>query len=115
MSNRLNIVAALCLCLGTGSAFGDELETAIKLYSHMTGVQPTREVAKAVAELLEDEKTDEALARITDSSDFYNVKLRNLFSPWSNAESNADVPLNDMVATLIGVVRDGKPFDQAFT
>lgn len=48
---------------------------------------------------------------------FYDLVLKNWFKPMSNREKAKNVPLNDMVATLIGAVRDsdlnGKPFIRA--
>ena len=49
----------------------------------------------------------------TESSAFYNLKLRSMFSAWSNVSGNTNTVLNDMVATLIGIVRDDIPFKEA--
>ena len=36
----------------------------------------------------------------------------NMFSAWSNVDGNIDVEFNDMIATLIGLVRDDVPFKE---
>ena len=41
---------------------------------------------------------------------FYNVTLKNFASPWTNREQSVFVPLNDYVATVIGMVRDDVDF-----
>jgi hypothetical protein len=42
---------------------------------------------------------------------FYNVTLKNLATPWTNRERTVFAPLNDYVATVIGMVRDDVPFN----
>ena len=37
---------------------------------------------------------------------FYNVTLKNMAVPWTNRDQSVFVPLNDYVATFIGMVRD---------
>jgi hypothetical protein len=37
---------------------------------------------------------------------FYNVKLKNWATPWTNRDGNKFAPLNDYTATIIGMVRD---------
>ena len=46
---------------------------------------------------------------------FYSTSLKDFFTPWSNVEKTTHAPLNDMTATLIGMVRDGVPFNTALT
>ena len=49
------------------------------------------------------------------SRDFYNVSLVNFVTPWTNVEQTVFADLNDYTATVIGMVRDGVPFDQVLT
>ena len=51
----------------------------------------------------------------TKDSAFYNSKLRNMFTAWSNVAGDVTNDLNDMVATLIGMVRDDVPFNQVLS
>jgi hypothetical protein len=46
-----------------------------------------------------------------DNVSFYNVTLKNLASPWTNRDQSVFVPLNDYVATFIGMVRDDIPMN----
>ena len=42
---------------------------------------------------------------------FYNVTLRNFIAPATNRAQSAFVPLNDYIATVIGMIRDNVPFN----
>ncbi len=41
---------------------------------------------------------------------FYNVTLKNYVAPWTNEEQTVFTPLNDYIATAIGLIRDGLDF-----
>src|SRR6185503_12715033 len=59
------------------------------------------------------DKTSLAAAAMlaTDDPAFYNVTLKNLATPWTNRDQTVFAPLNDYTATVIGMVRDNKPFN----
>ena len=42
----------------------------------------------------------------TQNASFYNVTLKNMAVPWTNRDQTVFAPLNDYVATFIGMVRD---------
>jgi len=42
---------------------------------------------------------------------FYNNTIRNLAMPWTNRDQTVFAPLNDYVATVIGMVKDNVPFN----
>ena len=46
-----------------------------------------------------------------DDMNFYNVTLKNFAAPWTNRDQSVFVPLNDYIATVIGMVRDDEPFN----
>ena len=46
-----------------------------------------------------------------DNANFYNVTLKNFAAPWTNRDRSVFVPLNDYIATVIGMIRDDVPFD----
>ena len=46
-----------------------------------------------------------------DNVSFYNVTLKNFAAPWTNRDQSVFVPLNDYMATVIGMVRDDIPFN----
>ena len=46
-----------------------------------------------------------------DDMNFYNVTLKNFAAPWTNRDQSVFVPLNDYIATVIGMVRDDVGFN----
>jgi len=46
---------------------------------------------------------------------FYNVTLKNWVVPWTNRDQTVFAPLNDYVATVIGMVRDDVAFNTALS
>ena len=57
----------------------------------------------------------QAAAVATGAPGFYNVTLKNLAMPWTNRSATVFSPLNDYVATVIGMVRDNVPFNTALS
>ena len=51
----------------------------------------------------------------TQNPSFYNVTLKNMAVPWTNRDQTVFAPLNDYVATFIGMVRDDVPFNTALS
>jgi hypothetical protein len=51
----------------------------------------------------------------TQAPSFYNVTLKNMAVPWTNRDQTVFAPLNDYVATFIGMVRDNVPFNTALS
>src|SRR5260370_9118983 len=47
----------------------------------------------------------------TQDPSFYNNTIRNLATPWTNRTQTVFAPLNDYVATVVGMVRDDVPFN----
>jgi hypothetical protein len=45
-----------------------------------------------------------------ENSSFYTVTLKNFAAPWTNRDRSIFVPLNDYVATVIGMIRDDVDF-----
>ncbi len=62
---------------------------------------------------------EEAAKVAIESRYFYEVVLKNFFKPFTNRERSKSTDLNDMVATLIGAVRDSdqpnKPFNRVLS
>lgn len=127
-NNRLWATSVSALALGVGLAMTSATaqagarEEAKRMYDRIAGVPPTDgELAQMLAIMDADSNnvTDsdadarEAAAIALDSPAFYNVTLKNLFTPWSNEEQTVFADLNDFTATLIGLVRDGSDFREA--
>jgi len=63
----------------------------------LTGIDPAAECAAYIA---------------MKDVNFYNVTLKNFAAPWTNRDRSVFVPLNDYIATVIGLIRDDEPFNQ---
>lgn len=92
-------------------AHADERSQAKRLHDRIAGVPPS-------AAVLDDMAADIAAGRALDAAytamenrSFYDVTLKNFAMPWTNRDQTAFAPLNDYVATVIGMVRDDVPFD----
>jgi hypothetical protein len=86
---------------------------------------PTRDQAKRIYDRIAGvPATDAQLTQMTQATDgvtaaliatndpaFFNNTIRNLAMPWTNRDQTVFAPLNDYVATVIGMVRDNVPFN----
>ncbi len=79
--------------------------------NRVVGVPAQGEILQEMIDLLREGKAQEAALLATEHPFFYDFKLRALFTPWSNREGSVSNPLNDMVATMTGMVRDDVPFN----
>ncbi len=61
--------------------------------------------------LIEQDRREDAAQIAMQNPLFINVVLKNWVKPWSNRDQSSRVPLNDYVATVLGVIRDDAPFD----
>jgi hypothetical protein len=56
-----------------------------------------------------------AMQFAVENPSFYNVTLKNMAVPWTNRDQTVFAPLNDYVATFIGMVRDDVDFSTALS
>ncbi|MGI9329962.1 MAG: hypothetical protein ACR2QB_04535, partial [Gammaproteobacteria bacterium] len=92
------------------AAAGDR-EQARRMHDRLAGVPPSEQVLQDMISEITDgsgsQQAYESAARIAmDNSEFYRVTLKNFAAPWTNREQDVFVPLNDYIATVIGVIRD---------
>lgn len=90
-------------------------DLAVLIHNRIAAVPPSEETLNKMVKLLEKDEKQQAAALATDNPNFYNIKLLDLFTGWSNVAGNNRADLNDMTATLIGIVRDNQPFTEALT
>lgn len=115
---------ALCLALLCAApSLAGPREQAKRLHDRLVGTPPSPEML-AEMELLvaSDAPTDPvkpgAIAAsylAMDSPDFYSSALKNFVTPWTNEEQSVFADLNDYSATVIGMIRDEKPFDEVLS
>ena len=96
----------------------DYREQAKRIHDRLAGVLPSN----MVLDLMEAEVDPgrpgspiDAAYRAMDNPNFYNVTLKNFAAPWTNRDQNVFVPLNDYMATVIGMIRDDVPFNSLFS
>lgn len=88
-------------------------EQARRIHDRLAGVPPS----DAVLQQMEDAINGVGGQSMLDAADiamnnpaFYSVTLKNIAAPWTNRDQDVFVPLNDYIATYIGLVRDQADF-----
>jgi hypothetical protein len=106
-----------CLCL-TGAALlpaaahADARSQAKRIHDRLAGVPPTEAVLTSMANDISAGRETEAAYTAMQHRAFYDVTLKNFAMPWTNRDQTVFAPLNDYVATVIGMVRDDVAFDR---
>ncbi|MEM7365104.1 MAG: hypothetical protein AAF525_13855, partial [Pseudomonadota bacterium] len=97
----------MSLCL---SAHADSRDQAKRIHDRLAGVPPSATTLDTMADLIDDDRATEAAMMAMDHPDFYRTTLKNWAVPWTNRDFSVFAPLNDYVATVIGMVRDDVDF-----
>ncbi len=121
----ITLVALTILSAGLSSASAGDLERrqAKRIHDRLAGVPPTDLIVgpsgETTLELMEADilagNPEAAAQRAMDNPGFYDVTLKNFAMPWSNEAQDVFAPLNDYVATVIGMVRDDVPFNEVLS
>jgi hypothetical protein len=109
----LLLIAALLTAMA-GIANAGPREQAKRIHDRLAGVPPSEIVLSAMeADVDPGQNNDPIAAAYTamDNPNFYNVTLKNFAAPWTNRDRNVFVPLNDYIATVVGMIRDDIPFN----
>ena len=112
---RLRVTAmtacAVLVALQPATVLADSRTQAKRLHDRLAGVPPSESVLASMAgDIAAGRPTNAAFTAMQDRA-FYDVTLKNFAMPWTNEEQTVLAPLNDYVATVIGMVRDDVPFD----
>ncbi|OUR87084.1 hypothetical protein A9Q81_26845 [Gammaproteobacteria bacterium 42_54_T18] len=119
MQNKLikTIVCAstgLLATLAISTATAEVEEQAKRIHDRIAGVPPTATELTAMVNAMnaaaEDKGRAAALAVPLNNKNFYNVTLKNMYTPWTNEAQTVFAPLNDFTATMIGIIRDELDF-----
>jgi hypothetical protein len=89
-------------------------EQAKQMHDRLAGVPPTESVLQSMTDAIDPSLPGNAASAAyiaMDNPNFYNVTLKNFAAPWTNRDRSVFVPLNDYIATVIGMIRDGRPFN----
>jgi hypothetical protein len=93
------------------TAQADARTQARRMHDRLAGVPPSETVLNSMAADIAAGRPAAAADLAMQNPAFYSVTLKNFAMPWTNREQTVFAPLNDYVATVIGMVRDDVPFD----
>ncbi len=89
-------------------------EQAKRLHDRLAGVPASEAVLQQMQDAIDPglpgSANDAAYVAMNNAS-FYNVTLKNFAAPWTNRDQSVFVPLNDYIATVIGMIRDDRAFN----
>jgi hypothetical protein len=113
--SKLKQVGLACLlaCVAA-SASADDRDKAKRIHDRIAGVPPSAAVLDQMEALVGTDPVAAANVAMQNPA-FYNVTLKNMAVPWTNRDQTVFAPLNDYVATFIGMVRDDVPFNTALS
>ncbi len=107
---RLIIASILTVAIVLPASAGPR-EQARRLHDRLAGVPPSEAVLQSMEADIAGGNSNAAAYTAMDNVNFYNVTLKNFAAPWTNRDQSVFVPLNDYIATVIGMVRDDVPFN----
>mgnify|MGYP000247428652 CR=1 FL=1 len=111
------------------AAWAGPREEAKRMYDRLTGTLPDNATLNCMEAMIagsnnpvnadcdssklnyDGNTADSAAKYAMENKNFYNVTLKNFITPWTNEEQDKYAPLNDYTATVIGMIRDDKPFN----
>lgn len=97
--------------VGSHSVSAGSLEQAKRIHDRLTGIPPTEATLLAMKASIDQDGDGIAAAEMAMENDaFYRVTLKNWVAPWTNRDQTQFVPLNDYIATVMGLVRDNRDF-----
>lgn len=111
----IRILLVLSLACMSFSSFAGPREQALKLHNRLTGVPPSSTVLNQMTNLITAGEEVAAARVALDNPYFYNLKAKNWIKTWTNESRSNRVSLNDYVATVLGVIRDERPFNEVLT
>lgn len=93
------------------------IEKAQIIYTRLTGVKKaaTEKVITDMADLIKSGNLVGAAALATEDAQFINTTVRDFAAKMSNRAETINVPLNDFIATFMGIARDNIPATEALT
>ncbi len=90
-------------------------EQARRIHDRLAGVPPSEAVLSQMANEISTGNPLNAAALAMQNPEFYRTALKNWITPWTNVDRSVHAPLNDYTATVIGLIRDDRPFTEVLT
>jgi hypothetical protein len=114
--SKLKKVGLACLlaCVATATSANDR-DRAKRIHDRIAGTPPSEATLNQMEALVTAGNALGAANIATQAPSFYNVTLKNMAMPWTNRDQSVFAPLNDYVATFIGMVRDDIAFNTALS
>ena len=106
-------IALLIVTMNTATA--GPREQADKMHNRLAGVPASATVLDAMQAHIEAGDSQQAAYLAMENPAFYNVTLKTWAAPWTNEAFDKFEPLNDYIATVIGMVRDDIDFRQVLS
>ena len=100
----------ILVALSSSLSWADERDQAKRMHDRIAGVPPDEATLTAMATAISNNDAVGAALMATEAPEFYGVTLKNWAAPWTNRDASVFVPLDDYIATVIGVVRDELDF-----
>jgi hypothetical protein len=114
--SKLKSVGLACVLATVAiAASANDRDQAKRIHDRIAGVPPSETTLNTMEGLVASGNALGAALIATQSPSFYNVTLKNMAVPWTNRDQSVFVPLNDYVATFIGMVRDDIAFNTALS
>ena len=110
---RVVLVGLLTVGL-INSAHAGAAEQARRIHERLTGVPPSDGDFILMRDAISNGDETGAAYIAMNNVNFYNVTLKNFAAPWTNRDQSVFVPLNDYIATVIGMIRDSDISDPNF-
>ncbi len=107
---RVALTGILVASLST-TVYAGPREQAKVIHDRLAGVPASDAVLTQMETAIAGGDANAAAYIAMDNASFYNVTLKNFAAPWTNRDQSVFVPLNDYIATVIGMVRDDVPFN----
>ena len=108
-------LALILTAVFTSSALAGPREQAKRMHDRLVGVPPSAAVLNSMAASIAAGDPVGAANQAMTNSFFYTSTLKNFVTPWTNVEQTVYEDLNDYTATVIGIVRDDRPFTQVLS
>ena len=105
---RIFIATLLAAAIALPAQAGPR-EQAKRIHDRLAGVPPSESILAQMEALMASDPQAAAYIAMDDTS-FYNVTLKNFAAPWTNRDQSVFVPMNDYIATVIGMIRDDVDF-----
>jgi len=111
LARGVAIAIAAVAQLATAAALAGPNEQAARMFQRLTGVPPDDATLASMSTDITQGNALGAAYTAMQNDNFYSVVLKNYAMPWTNVAQTQFAPLNDYVATVIGMVRDDVPFN----